>query len=309
MNEWELIEYIKGEFNSKVELSIGDDSAVIKNGDKYLVFTKDLMVEKTHFILENYPLNFIGEKLVNANLSDVAAIGATPLFALLGLCLKEEIKEKDIKLLLNGIREKLKQYNVLLLGGDIVKGENLSLSMTIIGETRRYITRDRAKENDIIYLSGEIGYSRAGLYEFIKKGDIKNKNARDRFLRGNNRLDLMSFLKQVRVDALIDISDGFYQDLTHILKSSSVGAVIHLENFPKDSYLEKIANESGLNYYDFILNSGEEYELIVVAPEDDEKFLNNGFIKVGKIKKEKGLKFFLNEENINIKNLSFTHNF
>ncbi len=309
MNEWELIEYIKKDFKSDVELPIGDDSAVIKDGDKYLVFTKDLMVEKTHFILENYPLNFLGEKLVNANLSDIAAIGATPLFALLGLCLKEGMKEKEIKLLLNEIKEKLKQYDALLLGGDIVKGENLSLSMTVIGKTRRYITRDGAKENDIIYLSGEIGYSRAGLYEFVKRGDIKNEKARDRFLRGNNRLDLISFLKQVRVDALIDISDGFYQDLTHILKSSKAGAEIYLEKIQRDPYLEKIAEEEGLNYYDFILNSGEEYELIVVAPEDDEKFFNEGFIKVGKIKKEKGLKFFLNEENINIKNLSFTHNF
>ncbi len=309
MNEWELIEYIKKDFKSEIELSIGDDCAVIKDYDKYIVITKDLMTEGTHFRLENYPLNYLGEKLVNSNLSDIAAMGAYPSYALLGISVKEKMRENDIKLLIDGIKSNLLQYNTSLIGGDIVKGENLSLSMTIIGETRRYITRDRAKENDIIYLSGEIGYSRAGLYEFIKKGDIKNKNARDRFLRGNNRLDLMSFLKQVRVDALIDISDGFYQDLTHILKSSSVGAVIHLENFPKDSYLEKIANESGLNYYDFILNSGEEYELIVVAPEDDEKFLNNGFIKVGKIKKEKGLKFFLNEENINIKNLSFTHNF
>ena len=308
MNEWEIIKLLKDSFKSEIEVPIGDDCAVIKQGDSYLIITKDLMVENTHFTLKNYPLDYLGEKLVNSNLSDMAAMGALPSYALLGLSIKEKLGDEDIKLLLDGIKRKLREHKVFLIGGDIVKSERLSLSLTILGETKRYILRKGAKVGDIIYLSGEIGFSKAGLFEFLNKGKVENKEAEKRFLRGNNRLDLVDFFQSQPIDAMIDTSDGFYQDLNHILEESKVGAEIYLEKFPRITYLEKIAKESGLDYFDFIINSGEEYELIVVAPEEDKVFIEKGFLKIGKIVEGEGIHFYYNKEEKQIKNLSYTHN-
>ncbi len=310
MNEWELISFLKGELSSKVELSIGDDAAVIKEGDKYFIITKDLMVENTHFILNDYPLALLGKKLVNSNISDIVAMGAYPKYALLGITIREGLGDEALKIMLTGVKEELENAGVSLIGGDTVKGRNLMLSMTVIGETKRYITRKGAQPENLIFLSGKIGYSRAGLREFLSKGIIENSEAEKVFFEGKNRRDLLDFLSEVKINAMIDISDGFYQDLNHILESSEVGAEIYLENLPYDSYLEKLSKEEGVSYYDFVLNSGEEYELIIIVPSyEEERLIKKGLIEIGKIKGERELTFIKDGKKVNVRNLSYTHKF
>ncbi len=310
MNEWELIFFLKGELSSKIELSIGDDAAVIREGNEYFVITKDLMVENTHFILNDYPLALLGKKLVNSNISDVVAMGAYPKYALLGISIREGLGDEALKIILTSVKDELKNAGVSLIGGDTVKGKSLMLSMTVIGQTKRYITRKGAQAEDFVFLSGRIGYSRAGLREFLLKGIIKNSEAEKVFFEGKNRRDLLSFLSEVKINAMIDISDGFYQDLNHILENSEVGAEIYLDNLPYDPYLKELSEEEGISYYDFVLNSGEEYELIIVVPAyEEERLIKKGLIKIGKITKERDLIFIKKGKKVNVRNLSYTHKF
>ena len=311
MNEWELIELLKSSGkSSEVRLSIGDDAAVLRYGSKYIVITKDLMTEGTHFVIEGYPPFLLGRKLVNSNLSDISAMAGLPKYALLGISIRDGIGDDYIKEILRGVEEELEKNGVILIGGDTVKGKSLTLSMTVIGECKRYVTRGGAKVGDSILLSGPVGYSRAGLREFMRSGKIENQRAEDRFFAGTNRLDLYPLISQSRVNAMIDVSDGFYQDLTHILRESGRGAEIYLDNFPFDSYLDKMAKDEGISYYEFILNSGEEYELIAIISEDEEdSFLKKGFLKAGKIIASNEIVFLKGQNRVQIRNLSFTHHF
>ncbi len=309
MNEWEFINLIKEGLKTDLEKSIGDDCAVIKKGDLYILLTKDLMVENTHFILKNTPIEYIGEKLVDANVSDIIAMGGTPKYALLGIVFPKK-KKIDKELLIKGIKKRLDKYSINLIGGDTVSGEKLTLSMTIIGETKRYIPRDGAESGDKILISGILGYSRAGLNEFLKKGNIENKTAKSKYFHPACRYDILPVIKKNEIDAMIDISDGFYQDILHILKSSGKGAEINLDKFPVTEYLKDAAKKEGIELYDFILNSGEEYELITIVSEKNKReLIKNGFTEVGEITENREIKFFSRGKEKKISNLSFTHCF
>jgi len=309
MNEWELIELLKSKQND-VELSIGDDCAVFRKGNENILITKDLLVEKSHFILPEFPLDSIGRKLVNSNVSDIVAMRGKPEYALLGIVIPQGFGNDSIEKLVFSIKKELKKYSVSLVGGDIVRGEKLTLSMTVVGIADNYVTRAGAKKDDIIFITGDLGYSKAGLSEFKEKGKIKNKKARNKYFEPSCRFDLLSLLSKTNINAMIDISDGFHQDLLHILKVSKVGAEIFLDKFKYNNYLKKNAEHQGLDIFDLIVNSGEEFELIIVAPKSEkEKLEQKDIFSVGKIVEKNILRYFYKDSEYKIKNLSFTHSF
>jgi thiamine-monophosphate kinase len=311
MNEWEFIELLKEDNNQLgVELPIGDDCAVIKKGNGYLLLTKDLITEGTHFKLEHTPVEYIGEKLVDSNISDIIAMGGEPRYALLGVVFPNKIKRVNYKKLIEGIKKRLSLYSTILVGGDTVSGEKLTLSMTIVGEGQRYIKRGGAKAGDKIFISGKLGYSRGGLNEFLKNKEINNNIAFEKYFHPKCRFDLISVINKTEINSMIDISDGFYQDFSHILSSSKKGGEIYLDNFPIDDYLIKAAKDEGVNLYDFILNSGEEYELILTVSERESlKLKKLGFIEVGVITEKIQSVYYMNGKQVKIKNLSYTHSF
>jgi len=286
IGEFGLIDLIKKKFTpygSETVVGIDDDCAVVMGREGlYTLYTCDSQVEGSHFITNLVPPYLLGQKILSVNLSDIAAMGGTPRFALLSLVLRSNISVEWINTFLEGFRCKAKQYGVEVIGGNLAhtKGE-LILDVTLVGEVKRnrLLLRNQARIGDLILVTGFLGDAAAGLKILLEEQKVST--AREQYLL--NRY----FLPEPRVEvgkvlsqsgnrmALIDISDGFAQDLGHILKQSRVGAVVDPEKIPLSDSLISWCSERGYHPLDFAFGGGEDYELIfTTAPQYAEQLKN-----------------------------------
>ncbi len=276
LSESELIAAIRKDFpglKRSILVNIGDDASVLKTDKGFLIVTKDLLVEGTHFRREFGPAYLLGRKSLAVNLSDVAAMGGRPLYCLLGLGLPPSIPPSWVEDFMAGIKSLCRQEGIFLVGGDLSRSKIIIISITVIGQAKKFITRSGAKPGDTIWISGYPGLASAGLH-FLKrkKGLAKNKKAKT----GSINVLIKAFLDpvaQIRLGtwlaqrdlatAMIDTSDGLSIDLYHICEESKVGAEIDLTKIPIHPALRA-------NFHDpwpFILNGGEDYQLLfTVSP-------------------------------------------
>jgi thiamine-monophosphate kinase len=276
MNEFQLIDLIKKMFNAKL---IGDDTAFLKNQNINLI-SKDILVEDVHFKIDNNCFE-IGAKSLISNISDIISSGGKPKFFFLGLGIPEYLSEAEIKTFLNGIKKISKKYKVTIAGGDISKAEKFFISITIVGTTyfEKPILRNEAQKGDYIYITGNLGDSEIGLRLILNKIKIENKILENYFIKKHYFQNLYpkfveQLCKKCKINAMIDISDGFLQDLSHILKSSKKSAEIYGKIIPKSNNYKKLKNILQDEYFKIPLFSGEEYQLIFTSPENPEKIKN-----------------------------------
>jgi len=263
MNEFDLIQsYFNWEVTDpSVELGVGDDAALFTlNPGHQLVTSTDTLVEGVHFFKDASPRD-IAYKSLAVNLSDMAAMGATAKCYTLSLTIPELDKEwlKDFS---SSLKESSKLFNVHLIGGDTTKGPlNISINMMGSIEINSPIKRSGANEGDDIYVSGELG-SAALCLKKIKKGEIPLESDLNSLNRPIPRLELGSALKNL-ASSCIDVSDGLEQDLSHILKSSGVGAIINTQQLPlNDSVMHYVKDT---NDWSLPLCGGDDYELCFTA--------------------------------------------
>ena len=263
MNEFDLIQsYFNWEVTDpSIELGVGDDAALFTlNPGHQLVTSTDTLVEGVHFFQDDSPRD-IAYKSLAVNLSDMAAMGATAKCYTLSLTIPELDKEwlKDFS---SSLKESSKLFNVHLIGGDTTKGPlNISINMMGSIEINSPIKRSGANEGDDIYVSGELG-SAALCLKKIKKGEIPLESDLNAFNRPIPRLELGSALKNL-ASSCIDVSDGLEQDLSHILKSSGVGAIIDTQELPlSDSVMHYVKDT---NDWSLPLCGGDDYELCFTA--------------------------------------------
>lgn len=266
-----------------VELAIGDDCAVTKLApNQRLAISTDTLVCDTHFLPNIAPAD-LAYKSVAVNLSDLAAMGATPAWISLALTLPE-VNHQWLTEFSQSLFAILDRYNVALIGGDTTKG-HLSLTLTAQGilPAEQGLFRHQAKEGDWIFVSGTLGDSAGGLALLLNQ--VENLTESDRLLiarhlRPTPRVELGIALRAFSQCA-IDISDGLLADLGHILKRSHCGAEIDLANLPLSSHL--LARYSHIEAEQLALTGGEDYELcFTIAPNkrsDFEKFLRSQGIK------------------------------
>ena len=258
-NESDLIDYIvkKTQISSNnVIKSIGDDCAVIRSSNKYIILTTDTSLEGPHFT-SDYTPEEIGYKALATNLSDIAAMGGIPKYILMAITLPK-LDTYWIKGFYKGINTLIKKYNLSLIGGDTNKGK-LSITIQVIGECKKNIMyRSDAKLNDDIYISGKIGLARTAL--MIKK--MKNRNDLKYFKkylhRPIPRIELGQELCKI-ANACIDLSDGLSKDLGLICKASKVGAYIDLDKLPTLKRVYSVVPRTRI--YETIIGGGEDYEL------------------------------------------------
>jgi len=263
MNEFDLIQsYFNWEITDpSIELGVGDDAALFTlNPGHQLVTSTDTLVEGVHFFKDASPRD-IAYKSLAVNLSDMAAMGATAKCYTLSLTIPELDKEwlKDFS---SSLKESSKLFNVHLIGGDTTKGPlNISINMMGSIEINSPIKRSGANEGDDIYVSGELG-SAALCLKKIKKGEIPLESDLNSLNRPIPRLELGSALKNL-ASSCIDVSDGLEQDLSHILKSSGVGAIIDTQELPlSDSVMHYVKDK---NDWSLPLCGGDDYELCFTA--------------------------------------------
>ena len=256
LGEGGLIRKIRERFRAAVVVPIGDDAAVFDvPANESLVFCSDLLVENRHFVRDLHPPDAVAYKSIAANVSDVGAMGGTPLHFLISLAAPGNLDVTWVDGFLDGVERACADFEVSLLGGDSSSSDEIFIDVSMIGSVPqgRAIRRSGARHGDFIYLSGTVGGSMLGL-ELLKAGDRGNP-AVQRHLYPQPRHKVGAAVRD-QVHAMIDISDGLSTDLTHILEESKVSARIYKDRLPAWPGAEDR----------HILHGGEEYELIMAAP-------------------------------------------
>ncbi len=321
IGEFGFIDYLKKRnriFYHDPERGIGDDCAVFEK-DKRKVFlaTTEIFVEDVHFIKDKISPYELGIKVMNASLSDIAAMGGDPLYAFISLAADGDVEFSYLKDLYRGIKASCRRYKVDLIGGDTSSSpDRLVLNVTVIGEAEKgkVVYRRGAKPGDAIYVTGFLGESSAGL-RIIKEGIKVDERIAKRLLKAHKRpiprLEIGKIASRY-ADAMIDISDGLVSDLNHICKLSNVGAVIFKEKLPVSSFLKKL--KSVLPIYELVLYGGEDYELIVVVPqkkteefEIECKMKGYRIYRIGEITRERGIRMREGDRESSLEIKGFRH--
>ncbi len=252
---------------------IGDDCAVLaKNDSEVLLFTTDTLVADVHFNLKWHPLHLLGRKAAAVNLSDIAAMGGVPRYALLSAALSAELSEQGLQEFMAGFVEMLSEHNVLLIGGDTVAAPCPTFSITAMGEmaSAEICYRSAAQEGDEVWASGFLGEAAAGL-ALCQKGEGESSefaSLAQAHLNPQPRIALGRLLAgSGQVHAMMDISDGLATDLAHICTASKLGAEVDAHTLPLSATIKKAGEFLNHDPQQWALSGGEDYELLyTVAP-------------------------------------------
>jgi thiamine-monophosphate kinase len=270
MNEFALIDrfFRRAVRDPAVRIAVGDDGAVVAPASGCdLVFSVDMLVEGRHFVAGVDPAT-LGHKTLAVNLSDMAAMGAKPRWALLAGALPD-IDERWLAEFARGLFELADRFSVTLIGGDTTRGPR-NLCLTIVGEVPagKALTRAGAKAGDDIYVSGTLGdaaLALAVLQGKAKLGGVELAQARSRLETPEPRVALGEVLRGVAT-AAIDISDGLTGDLQHILDQSRVGAALDVALIPRSPMLARLIDGAGREVgLACLLAGGDDYELCFTA--------------------------------------------
>ena len=290
-SEFEFITNLKNKSlkfaQSAIPVGIGDDCAVLSKDSKTdLVITADLLVEDIDFRLKWSEPEFLGHKALAVSLSDIAAMGAKPVWAMLSIGIPESVwKTNFVDKFYKGWFDLAKKFGVALVGGDVSRTpDKIVIDSIVAGETKKNkaVLRSGAKTGDLIFATGALGGAAAGL-ELLEKGERFEKGSKNfiqklllRQLRPNPNIEIGQILGEKNLaTAMIDLSDGLSSDLAHLCRAGKVGARIFAEKIPVDKNLKKILPqrrrdaESGKENFpslalsfSYALHGGEDFELL-----------------------------------------------
>ncbi|PIQ96498.1 MAG: thiamine-phosphate kinase [Nitrospinae bacterium CG11_big_fil_rev_8_21_14_0_20_56_8] len=286
LGEFGFIERIRSRLRTRsprVRTGIGDDCAVLKfPAKKNQVISTDALIEGVHFNLASTSPRQLGRKTVSVNLSDVAAMGAVPHSGLITLGIPPALPVEFFDQFFKGVEEVCGEYGVEIAGGDTVSSPGpLFINFTILGEAAgpRIFKRAGARPGDLVFVTGALGDSALGLC-LLQDQDKERRmkcSSRDRAYLVNRHLDPSPRVREaarlarssVRVTSMIDISDGLVQDLGHLCESGNVGALLKESKLPKSGALSRVVSGNNLDFKDFVLNGGEDYELLFTSLAED----------------------------------------
>ncbi|MDJ0734800.1 MAG: thiamine-phosphate kinase [Nostocaceae cyanobacterium] len=266
---------------------IGDDAAVLKtNANQSLVVTTDVLVDNIHFSDITTSATDVGWRAAAANLSDLAAMGASPLGITIGLGLPANLPVNWVENLYRGMTECLQRYNTPIVGGDIVRSPVITIAITAFGEVEplHTIRRDTAKVGDAIVVTGVHGASRAGLELLLhpQLGDNLNTTDKQALIcahqRPQPRLDVLPILWEILESYSLlprsshspfpisgmDSSDGLADAVVQICRASGVGAILHRQQIPLPNGLQNWL-EAG-QIIEYALYGGEDFQLVLCLP-------------------------------------------
>jgi thiamine-monophosphate kinase len=245
----------------EVRVGVGDDAAVLAPGSGEMVITTDALVEGTHFRRSLTTARDLGFKAVAVNLSDIAAMGASPRHAVCALTLSDQVDAAWVMELFGGMREACDEHALWVVGGNLTRGSEITIAVTVLGEVGpgRAILRSGAKPGDDLMVTGSLGGAAAG--RRIAEGslarplDAAERDAVERFMRPTARIGEAAIVATIAT-AMIDLSDGLSRDLARLCDASGVGARIRPGVIP----VHPCAT------LDEALDGGEDYELLATVP-------------------------------------------
>ncbi len=277
MSESDLIERIAARAARRpgTELGIGDDAAILA-GEGRIVVAQDLLVDDVHFRLSTTGARDLGHKALAVNLSDLAAMGARPVAAFVGLVLPPRgFDDEDFDLLYDGLEALAAAHQVTLAGGDLTAGATLTLAVTVIGrpyEGIEPLRRTGAREGDLLCVTGSLGAAGAGLLLLedpaIGAGIERADALRDAQRRPEPRVAEGRLLAGHGATAMMDLSDGLAIDAERLALASGLRATIGLDDIPVAPGVAEVAVATGRDPRVLALTGGEDYELLVAVPPD-----------------------------------------
>jgi len=257
-----------------LRVAIGDDAAAWEEDAGTRVLTTDTLVEGVHFRLQDIGWADLGWKAIAVNLSDVAAMGCLPAYSVINLGLRDDLPVEGIVAMYRGILDACDLYGGAIVGGDIVHSPVLFVTVAMHGvamarkETGAtpLLTRGSAAPGNKIAVTGSLGCSAGGLRMMLEGLSLDEEIAyhlRNAHNRPVPRVQQGLLLVRRGVVTAMDISDGLVEDLGKLCKASGVGAVIHSDLVPADSFLRRAYPDDWLS---LALSGGEDYELMFTAP-------------------------------------------
>ncbi len=313
MGEFVLINHLTQKmrcYDPSVILGIGDDAAALRSAaGRNLVVTSDMLVEGQHFRREWATPQQLGHKALAVSLSDIAAMGGTPRYALVSAGWPPDLDLGYAEGVYGGIGDLAAAHGVFIIGGDTVAAPQIILDLTVIGEMEdEPVARSGARPGHLFAVTGFLGASSAGLA--LLRGQLAETDwawslVQAHLLPQPRLLEAALLLKAARPSAMIDISDGLASELHHICSASAVGAEIMLELLPVSRDTIKAAQALKQDWQEWALYGGEDYELLLSLPPQQLKVAQQALRQhgtqltvIGKVvEKEKGVKLLYGRGN------------
>jgi thiamine-monophosphate kinase len=281
--EFELIEAFLRPFprGEDVRLGPGSDCAAVSVArGMQLVATTDAVVEGVHFDLRRFSPEDVGWKALAVNLSDLAAAGARPRWFLCALGVPRSGRAGQLaRRVSRGMAPLARKFACALIGGNVTRASEWSLTITALGEARRPLSRSGARPGDALIVAGVLGDAAAGLRPYPSP-------IASRAQRRPNPLVREGLIAAAHASAAIDVSDGFLQDLGHLCQASAVGAVVECSSLPLGKAARALPDGMEL-----ALGGGEDYALLLSVPRQKLGALRKklSFAEVGRIVPAKGI--------------------
>ncbi|MDR1104056.1 MAG: thiamine-phosphate kinase [Endomicrobium sp.] len=320
IGEFGLIEIIKSKFtrlnnNKNIVMGIGDDCFCFNSGSNTICITKDMLVEDVHFKKNWITAKDLGQKAIEVNVSDIAAMGnVKPEYAFIGLGIPADTPKKFITDLANGFKAACNKYKMTVAGGDMVKADKITISVTVVGITKdNIVKRSGANSGDLIGVTNTFGDAGAGLALLYKHG-IKYKYSKEERLltaKQNNPIARLNEAQKIAkyLTSLTDASDGLYISIGLLTKDSDVGADIYTDKVPLSTDIKKVFRDENRRL-NFALFGGEDYELVFTVPKSKAKIAKK-FVPqityIGEINSSKKVRYFHNGKEQKFKYLGFKH--
>jgi thiamine-monophosphate kinase len=256
---------------------IGDDAAVFKADTKScFLATTDTLNEGIHFNKDYTSPYLLGKKCLSVNLSDIAAMGGTPLYYLVSISVSSYDSFEFIRSLYKGMEKQAKRFNTCILGGDTTSSrDGISITITLLGKIQRdrVVYRNGAKKGDLVFVTGTVGDSALGF--LMLKNNTYSSNTNSLIMKHIDPAPRVSTgleISRLKIaTSMIDISDGLIADLRHILRQSCAGALISLPSLPLSRMYKKHCFDFSDNFYKPALCGGEDYELLFTANPQNKK--------------------------------------
>ena len=250
----------------KLLIGIGDDAAAWRGDASTQLATVDSLIQDVHFSLDIFPWEELGWKALAVNLSDIAAMGGLPRYALVSLALPDDTEVDDVAALYRGMIELAQQSGVAIAGGNVSSAPLVVIHITVLADTAnqdgRLLTRSAAVPGEQIAVTGYLGAAAAGLDMLTDRLQFEPEAAaclKTAFLHPYPRLVEGRLLVEQGVKTAIDISDGLISDLRQICKSSQVGARLEIERVPIQPLVKANFGDKSIR---LALSGGEDYELL-----------------------------------------------
>jgi thiamine-monophosphate kinase len=257
-----------------VLLGPGDDAALVSLGDRTGVLTTDVLVEGVDFERSSVAPRDLGYKALVVNVSDVAAMGGSPRYAVVGLGLPPDVEVGWVVEVVAGLREAADEHAMSVVGGDLSRAGEVVVSVTVTGEVapNRAVTRAGARPGDRVVVTGTLGAAAGGLAlsgapSRDAVGTAWGRHLLRALFRPEARVGEGQTLAQAGATAMIDVSDGLAVDLSRLCAASGVGAVLRTADVPLDPALLEMAEAvPGTDPLALALGGGEDFELIATLP-------------------------------------------